>query len=186
MGGNRVGVIRWIFNILVVWLFTGLWHGAGWNFVVWGFYFAVFLVIEKLVRKVLGNSCGNGFIRLVLGHVYVVFAVMVSFLIFNADSLKGAWSDITSLFGARGILDSDSLRECAFVLKNRLGILVIGIIGATPVPVVAWRFVRGKLCDNGNGLFVRIVTVVHVLALFVVCTAYIIDGSFNPFLYFRF
>jgi alginate O-acetyltransferase complex protein AlgI len=146
MGGNRVCVVRWIFNILVVWFFTGLWHGAGWNFILWGVYFAVFLVAEKFVSKLVAklgvnnHNGGNSIVGVIFGHLYVVVAVMISFLIFNADSLMNAWNDITSLFGKTGTLDSDSLRECSFILKNRLGILVIGIIGATPLFKDLWRF----------------------------------------------
>jgi alginate O-acetyltransferase complex protein AlgI len=177
LGGNRVCVARWIFNILVVWFFTGMWHGADWNFIVWGLYFAVFLILEKLFRKL-----GVSIVGKVFGHFYVVLAVMISFLIFNADSLTTAWSDITSLFKVTGILDSDSLRECSFILRNRLGILAIGIIGATPLPKVLWRFCASKM----RVTLQQAVTVLYVLALIILCTAYLIDGSFNPFLYFRF
>jgi alginate O-acetyltransferase complex protein AlgI len=182
LGGNRVSFIRWIFNIFVVWFFTGMWHGAGWNFIAWGLYFAVFLVMEKLVP-----IRGKGAVKVILGHIYVVLAIMISFLIFNADSMSGALNDIMSLVRESGVLDSDGIRECSFVLRNRLGILLIGIIGATPIPALLWSRAALKIrgVRIGNGL-IKLVTGLYVVALIVLCTAYLIDGSFNPFLYFRF
>jgi alginate O-acetyltransferase complex protein AlgI len=175
LGGNRVSFIRWIFNIFVVWFFTGMWHGAGWNFIAWGLYFAVFLVMEKLVP-----IRGKGAVKVILGHIYVVLAIMISFLIFNADSMSGALNDIMSLVRESGVIDSDGIRECSFVLRNRIGILLIGIIGATPIPALLWS--RAALKIRG----VKLVTGLYVVVLIVLCTAYLIDGSFNPFLYFRF
>jgi alginate O-acetyltransferase complex protein AlgI len=177
LGGNRVSFVRWIFNIFVVWFFTGMWHGAGWNFIAWGLYFAVFLVIEKLVP-----IRGKGAVKVMLGHIYVVLAIMISFLIFNADSMSGALNDIMSLVRESGVLDSDGIRECSFVLRNRLGILLIGIIGATPIPALLWSRAVSRL----GSVLVKLVTGLYVMVLIVLCTAYLIDGSFNPFLYFRF
>jgi alginate O-acetyltransferase complex protein AlgI len=175
LGGNRVSFARWIFNIFVVWFFTGMWHGAGWNFIAWGLYFAVFLVMEKLVP-----IRGKGAVKVILGPIYVVLAIMISFLIFNADSMSGALNDIMSLVRESGVIDSDGIRECSFVLRNRIGILLIGIIGATPIPALLWS--RAALKIRG----VKLVTGLYVVVLIVLCTAYLIDGSFNPFLYFRF
>jgi alginate O-acetyltransferase complex protein AlgI len=190
MGGNRVSLIRWIFNILIVWLFTGLWHGAGWNFILWGLYFAVFLVAEKFAGKPvkkfrMQNKGGfNSLIKAAVSHIYVVIVIMISFLIFNGSTVEAAWNDIVRLVKADGGLSKDSLLNCSFTLKNRLGILAIGVVGATPLPVTVWNKIRGFL---GFGDIVSHgLTVIYVLSLFVLCTAYIIDGSFNPFLYFRF
>jgi alginate O-acetyltransferase complex protein AlgI len=178
LGGNRVSVVRWIFNIFIVWLFTGMWHGAGWNFILWGIYFAVFLVLEKIFGRLIGGGLHGGIVKKLLGHIYLVVVIMVSFLIFNSSDLGVAWSDILSMVKSEGVLDSDRLLECSFILRNRLGILLIGIIGATPLPVRIWGL-AGKRVK-------QVVGALGVLALFVLCTAYIIDGSFNPFLYFRF
>jgi alginate O-acetyltransferase complex protein AlgI len=190
MGGNRVSLIRWIFNILVVWLFTGLWHGAGWNFILWGLYFAVFLVAEKFAGKsvkkfqVQNKGGFSSLIKAAVSHIYVVIVIMISFLIFNGSTVETAWNDIVRLVKADGGLSKDSLLNCSFILKNRLGILVIGVVGATPLPVTVWNKIRGFL---GFGDIVSHgLTVIYVLSLFILCTVYIIDGSFNPFLYFRF
>jgi alginate O-acetyltransferase complex protein AlgI len=182
MGGNRVNLLRWIFNILIVWFFTGLWHGAGWNFILWGLYFAVFLVIEKLVGKIMTTKKIKAF----LGHIYVVVVIMVSFLIFNADNLNMAWNDIESLFKFGENLGSDSLLTASFIIRNRLGILAIGIIGATPIPAAVWNFLTLKVKSKLGIIIIKSATALYVLAMLIICTAYIIDGSFNPFLYFRF
>jgi alginate O-acetyltransferase complex protein AlgI len=181
LGGNRVGFPRWIFNVFVVWFFTGMWHGAGWNFILWGLYFAVFLVIERIYGRLPQSGFNKlGKVKAVAGHIYLVVAVMVSFLIFNAENLGMAFRDIVSLVRPFGVLEDESIKESLFILKNRVGILLIGIIGATPVPALVW----GKVSQRVKG--VRVARLLGVLALLVLCTAYIIDGSFNPFLYFRF
>jgi alginate O-acetyltransferase complex protein AlgI len=196
LGGNRVGFARWIFNVFVVWFFTGMWHGAGWNFILWGLYFAVFLVIEKIYGQLPQSGLNKlGKVKDVAGHIYLVIVIMVSFLIFNADNMSIAWRDIVSLVRPMGVLEGKTLGECSFILKNRVGILIIGIIGATPLPALVWGKVsrRVKVASSKTGSIagyaVKIshaVRIFCVLALLVLCTAYIIDGSFNPFLYFRF
>lgn len=168
MGGSRVHVTRHLFNILVVWMLTGFWHGAAWNFIVWGLYFAVLLVIEKtFLLKYLKRFK-------VLSHAYVLFAVVISFVIFNATSLPQVLTDIGGLFG-RGNLPLVST-EAIYYLRSYAVIFVSAIIGATPFPkklVSKWKISQ-------------YVEPVVLLLLLVVVTAYLVDGSFNPFLYFRF
>jgi alginate O-acetyltransferase complex protein AlgI len=173
-----------------------MWHGAGWNFILWGLYFAVFLVIEKIYGQLPQSGLNKlGKVKDVAGHIYLVIVIMVSFLIFNADNMSIAWRDIVSLVRPMGVLEGKTLGECSFILKNRVGILIIGIIGATPLPALVWGKVsrRVKVASSKTGSIagyaVKIshaVRIFCVLALLVLCTAYIIDGSFNPFLYFRF
>ena len=206
MGGNRVCMPRWILNILVVWLFTGLWHGAGWNFITWGLLFAALLVVEKGAGRVFagrkstaGSIDGKRFSKKnltgaaagILKHGYVVFVILVSFLIFHNDSLADAFSDIQSLFaqGSRIAQDAGSVERAvfAYVLRNRIVILCIGLIGSTPLPFWLWTKLRERLltCRIGDRA-VHVLMGLMVLGLMVLCTAYLIDGSFNPFLYFRF
>lgn len=206
MGGNRVCMPRWILNILVVWLFTGLWHGAGWNFITWGLLFAALLVMEKGAGRVFagrkstaGSIDGKRFAKKnlsgavagILKHGYVVFVILVSFLIFHNDSLADAFSDIQSLFaqGSRIAQDAGSVERAvfAYVLRNRIVILCIGLIGSTPLPFWLWTKLRERLlaCRIGDRA-VHVLMGLMVLGLMVLCTAYLIDGSFNPFLYFRF
>ena len=190
MGGNRVGAVRWGFNILVVWLFTGLWHGAGWNFIVWGLLFAVLLVIEKACRnlseKLSASACH---IPAVLKHIYMAGVILISFLIFHNDSLADTLSDIESLMncGNRIATDGAQLKVCAYMLRNRMGIILIGLLGATPVPIWLWKMLENSLKRRHFGdVLVHLLQAVLTVGLLALCTAYLVDGSFNPFLYFRF
>ena len=168
LGGSRVNTARHLFNILVVWMLTGFWHGAAWNFIIWGLYFAVLLVIEKtFLLKHLEHSK-------VLSHVYVLFAVVISFVIFNATSLPQVLTDIGGLFG-KGNLPLVSA-EAIYYLRSYAVVFVLAILGATPMPkklVSKWKISQ-------------YVEPIILLLLLVVITAYLVDGSFNPFLYFRF
>ena len=170
MGGNRVSRPRWLLNILVVWLLTGFWHGAAWNFIVWGLFFAVFLILEKLwLQKHLEKAP-------VLRRVYVLFTVMLSFIIFSADDMGQALSSLASLFGAGGLPLLSA--EFLYTLKSYALLLVIAVIGATPLPARLFRRLGARLQN-----WLEIPALLLILAL---STAYLVDGSFNPFLYFRF
>ncbi len=175
MGGNRVGKRRQLLNILTVWTLTGLWHGAAWNFVLWGLGFAVLLILEKLwLLKVLER-------RHLLAHFYVLFFVLTGFVLFNAVDLAQAFSDLGGLFGFGGIPAVSA--EAIYCLRSFAVVLGAGIIGATPVP----RRLIGRLAGGqaGNRLC-NVAEPVILAALFLLVTAYLVDGSFNPFLYFRF
>ena len=174
LGGNRVSKPRWIFNIAVVWMATGLWHGAAWNFVLWGVFFAVFLMIEKLwLLKYLKKSR-------VLSHIYVMLLVIVSFVIFDAQSVSAVFGAIGSMFGGAATL-SDPM--ALYLLRSNLFVLIISVIGSTPLPAAVFR----KLDKTRVGS--KIFSVVEPLGLVILlaaCTAYMVDGSYSPFLYFRF
>ena len=175
LGGNRVSKPKWFFNIFVVWFLTGFWHGAAWNFIVWGLFFAVLLIIEKLVLlKYLDKSR-------VLSRVYTLVAVGISFVIFNAEDMKEAVSYIGGMFGAGGIPVVST--EFFYYLKNFAVAIVIGIIGATPVVKKTVK----KIFENEKiSKYIWVLEPVGLVVLLVVMTAYLVDGSFNPFLYFRF
>lgn len=175
LGGNRVSRGKWFRNIFVVWLLTGFWHGAAWNFIVWGLYFALLLVVEKLwLGQWLAHHKG-------LGHVYVILLVMISFVIFNAADLAEAGHDIAAMFGA-GDLPLIS-REFVYYLRSYAVLLVLALVGATPLPK---RLVeRWKKNETGNLVLCALEPVV-LAVLLLTMTAYLVDGSFNPFLYFRF
>ena len=175
LGGNRVSRGRWIFNIAVVWAATGLWHGAAWNFVAWGIFFAVLLVLEKLfLKKWLERSP-------VLGHAYVMLLVIISFVLFDATSLRGAGETIGAMFGAGG-LPAVSF-EALYNLRSYAVVLILGIIGSTPLPKLAVERIRKT---SGGAVLINAAEPVALVALLAVSTAFLIDGSFNPFLYFRF
>ena len=175
LGGNRVGKFRWLFNIAVVWAATGLWHGAAWNFALWGLLFAALLMMEKLWL--------SGWLKRhrVISHIYVLFLVMVSFVIFDAESVAAAFSRISAMFGGQAL--PVLTVESVYYLKSYLVILALALIGATPMP-------KKLAALAGKGRYTRvachIAEPVACLVLLTVCTAYLIDGSFNPFLYFRF
>ena len=175
LGGNRVSRLRWIFNIIAVWFLTGFWHGAAWNFIVWGLYFVVFLVLEKLLLAPYIKKAK------VVNHIYVLFLVMISFMIFDAGSLAEAGQNIAGLFGigTRGLVSVESI----YYLKNYFVIFLVAIVGATPLPK---RIYEGLMeMPAGRKIFCVAETVV-MIGLLLVITAFLVDGSFNPFLYFRF
>lgn len=192
MGGSRVGRIRWIVNVLVVWLFTGLWHGAGWNFIVWGLLFAALLVIEKGVGKLYDRKRFLPEMALKgIQHAYVVIVVLVSFLVFHNDSLSGALADIQALFacGSHIARDASDAQAAVFsyLMRNRVVILAVGLIGSTPLPLWVWTKLRERMQAGETGdRVISALKGVLTAGLLVLCTAYLIDGSFNPFLYFRF
>ena len=175
LGGNRVPRGRWIFNIAVVWAATGLWHGAAWNFVAWGIFFAVLLVLEKLFLKKWRERSP------VLGHAYVMLLVIISFVLFDATSLRGAGETIGAMFGAGG-LPAVSF-EALYNLRSYAVVLILGIIGSTPLPKLAVERIRKT---SGGAVLINAAEPVALVALLAVSTAFLIDGSFNPFLYFRF
>lgn len=175
LGGSRVNTVRRFRNIFVVWMLTGLWHGASWNFVIWGLYFAVLLVIEKIfLLRYLDRSK-------VLGHIYVIFTVLISFVIFSSESFSGIWECLSGMFGA-GELPVVS-PEQSYLLRSYAAVLLIAVIGATPLPkMLAEKLKTLKWGDHA----VTIAEPLILAAALVICTAYLVDGSFNPFLYFRF
>lgn len=170
MGGSRVSRWRWVLNILTVWMLTGLWHGAAWNFVLWGLLFAGLLLAEKWI-PVLQRLPG------VLRHGYVLLAVVLSFVLFNADSLAQAGQDFAGLFGFGSL--SLTSAETLYYLKSYAVLFVLGILGSTPVVKNAARRMDGTKAGV-------VLEAAAMLALLIVCTAYLVDGSFSPFLYFRF
>ena len=170
LGGNRVSRGRWIFNILVVWMLTGAWHGAAWNFVLWGMLYAVLLLAEKWIP---GLQKLPSFLR----HGYVLLATVLGFVLFNAESVSQAGSDIAALFGFGGLPVVTA--ETLYYLRSYALLFVLGFVGATPVVKLAAR----KISETKAGPVLELLTLVVLL---LVCTGYLVDGSFSPFLYFRF
>lgn len=175
LGGNRVGVSRYLFNLFVVWLLTGFWHGAAWNFIVWGLYFAFLLMIEKLwLLKYLKRNC-------IRNHLYVIILVIISFVIFDAVSMRQAFSYLKAMFCFGGYpLISE---EFSYYFRSYSIVLTVAMIGATPLPKKIWN----RVCATSVGGNIEIFAEpLAISILLVVCTAYLVDGSYNPFLYFRF
>ena len=176
LGGNRVSKGRWFFNIAVVWFLTGFWHGAAWNFIAWGIYFAIFLLLEKLVLGKLLDKLPS-----VLRHIYVMFFITLSFVIFNANNLTEAFVNISGMFGGQNVPFAST--ETLFFLRSYLPVLIFGAVASTPV----FKYIFGKLAQNKTGKkLVGVLEVIFIFGVLAVVTAYLVDGSFNPFLYFRF
>ena len=175
LGGNQVSKSKWLRNIFIVWMLTGLWHGASWTFVLWGLGFAVLLVAEKLLYKERLEKTH------VLKHVYVLLFVTLSFVLFNASSVKEAALQIGAMFGADGLplVSAESL----YYAKSYAVTFLIAVIGATPL----CKNVVFRLAESARGAQVlAILQPVWLVLLLAACTAFLVDGSFNPFLYFRF
>ena len=170
LGGNRVSRGKWVRNILIVWMLTGLWHGAAWNFVLWGLVFAGLLLLEKWAP---------GLQRLPdpVRQAYVLLAVCLSFVLFNAQSLSQAAGDFAALFGFGGLPVFTA--ETGYYLGSFLPLLLISLLGATPVVRNYGRYLE----KNG---FIRTIQPLFWIGLALVATGYLVDGSFSPFLYFRF
>ena len=175
LGGNRVSKLRNFFNILVVWMLTGLWHGAAWNFVLWGLLFAFLLIIEKtFLLNFLKNSK-------VISRIYTLVIVVISFVIFNATDVGEAFEYIGAMFGAGKIPMVSS--QLFYYFKSYFVTLVIALFGSTPLLKNGIR----KLKENEKtAKLLNIIEIPVLIALLIVITAYLVDGSFNPFLYFRF
>ena len=170
LGGSRVSKLKWLRNVLFVWLFTGLWHGAAWNFVLWGLMFAALLLIEKWVPALQKLPAA-------VRHGYVLVLVAISFVLFNATSLSQAGSDIGGMFGFAGV--PLVTNETLYYLRSYLVVFALALIGATPVMKMA-----GNRLENTR--FAPVLETVFMALLLIFCTASLVDGSFNPFLYFRF
>ena len=166
LGGNRKGKGRQFLNILIVWMLTGFWHGAAWNFLLWGLYFALLLMAEKAGLPV-------------RGRVYTLAAVVLGFVLFDASSLSSALTCVKGLFSLGGLPPVST--QGLYLLKSNLVLLAVAILGATPAPKRLWEQLEAKAPRLSAGL-----APLGMAALLLVSTACLVDGSYNPFLYFRF
>ena len=174
LGGNRQGFAKQIRNICVVWLLTGLWHGASWNFVLWGVYFGVLLIIEKLFLLNILKK-----LPAAVSHVYTLLLVIISWAIFAIDDMGRLGQFIGAMFGAGGsFADANSL----YLLATNAILFVILAVAATPAP----KLLAGKLMAKLGEKSGAIVQNAAFIGIFVLSVAYIVDASYNPFLYFRF
>lgn len=176
LGGNRVSKFRWIFNLFVVWSLTGFWHGDSWNFILWGLYFAVILVVENLfLQNILYK------LPTLLQHIYAKFLIIISFVIFNNENIKDLWISLYNMFNFRGLALYNDFS--VYYLKSYGLLLIISIICATPIlKNIIQKIKKERLGEK----ILSIINPIFNITLIIVVTAYLIDGSFNPFLYFRF
>ena len=173
LGGSRCEKTKIIRNIFVVWFLTGLWHGASWNFIIWGLLFGIVLVIEKLFLQKVLDKAPN-----IFKHIYVLFIVMISFVIFNGENII---NNIQGLFGINNISFINSVS--IHYLKNYLIILIISILACTPL----FKNIIEKLKNNKKiNKVINLLEPIYLVLLLFIVTVYLIDNSYNPFLYFRF
>ena len=175
LGGSRCSRARHIFNILIVWMATGFWHGAAWNFILWGLFYALLLIAEKFF---LLPALQKG---RVLPHVYVLLAVTLGFVLFDAASLRDALHQLGTLFGAGTA--SGLGTEALYMLRSYGVVFALAVLGATPLPAMLLKKAREI---KPLAPVLAVVEPLCTLALLALSTAFLVDGSFNPFLYFRF
>lgn len=176
LGGNRKETIILVRNIFIVWALTGIWHGANWTFVIWGLMYGIMLIIEKLLLTKHLEKMPS-----ILQRIYVLFTVMISFIIFNANSIGEAWNNIIGLFGANG--ESLINASAVYYLKSYLVVLVIAIIGSTPLLKNIIEKLKTK--TNANKI-INLLEPIAMASILTIVTAYLVDNSYNSFLYFRF
>lgn len=178
LGGNRRGAVKQIRNILIVWMLTGIWHGAGWNFLVWGLWFAFWLIMEKLwIRKILEYLPMEG------GHIYTLLIVIIGWVFFEIDSFQHGIQYLSAMFGLNGAGLYDG--EALFMGLENLVLFIIAVVACTPM--VRRAAMRMSQSVTGYGLAVyRVLEKVLPALLIMLSMAYIVDATFNPFLYFRF
>ena len=172
MGGNRVKPLRYCLNIMVIWALTGFWHGANWNFMIWGLYYGVFLLFEKFVLRGRQEKWPRA-----LQHIYGLLAVGLGFVLFDCVRLADAGAAYMALFGFSGGMSHEAL----YYLRSYAAPLLIGVIGATPLPA---RLAK-KLREAAPRTFTAL-TLLGIAVLLAIITASLVDGSFNPFIYFQF
>lgn len=169
LGGNRCSKGRQILNIMTVWLATGIWHGASWNFVVWGVYYGVLLIVEKFFLKDILNRLPS-----VFRHIYTMLIVIIGFVFFRADTLTAAVTYLKTMFGV-GILTGGNELQ---LLSNYYVFILMGIVGSFPVAGLVKKHLKG-----GAYCFAKYVYLVSVFAISVL---FLTGSTFNPFIYFRF
>ncbi len=173
LGGNRVNKLKWLRNILIVWILTGLWHGASWNFVLWGLYYGVLLIIEKVFLGKLIEKLPK-----VLQHIYTLLFVIIGWVIFRVETLSQIGLVLQRMFTWQpsGILDNVILN---FDIFSSLPYILIGVIGALPIiPTIKEKM--------KNGATYHLVSSIASYAVFIICICFLLSATYNPFIYFRF
>lgn len=173
MGGNRVSYSRWILNIMTVWFLTGFWHGASFNFILWGLYYGIILIIEKkFLLKFLEK-------HKIFSHIYSIILILIGFVLFNSNSVLEFIIFIKNMFGLGGIPFVN--QETLFYIKNYLIVIIIAIIFSIPIFKNKMELIYKK-----NKVLCEVIEIVLIILLLIVNTSYIVNESYNPFLYFRF
>ena len=176
LGGNRKGLSRQLINISIVWILTGLWHGASWNFVMWGVYYGIILIIEKLgLLKVL-EKCPA-----VVGHIYSLILIVIGWVIFAVDDMGKVAAYLGMMLGSSQIFIDDAF---IYFFESRIWLLIACVIGSTPLPKIVCSIIAEKLEDRE--VLLGTIETVLFMGIFALSMAFLVSGSYNPFLYFRF
>lgn len=178
LGGNRKGLGRQLFNILIVWALTGIWHGAGWNFLLWGLWFALWLVLEKAGLKRLLDALPRS-----VAWIYNTVVVLVGWVFFGLESSGQILAYLRSMFGLSGLVWYDS--RALFDGLEYIFLFIAAALAAIPL----WHRLGERLEQSTNGYSIALYRVLEKLfpaVLLIASIAYVVDGTFNPFLYFRF
>ena len=174
LGGNRVSKLKWIRNLFVVWFLTGFWHGASWNFIIWGLYFGIILVIEKLFTgKYIEKTK-------ILKYIYSFIIIVISFLIFNSTTINEILTNLKNMLCLNNLEFTN--QETIYYLKSYLILLITSIISATPL----LKNTISKIKNTKYKIIIDIIEPITYITLLILTTSFLIDESFNPFLYFRF
>lgn len=174
LGGSRKGMPRTVFNLAVVWFLTGVWHGASWNFILWGTLYGVVIILEKLFLGKLLDKIPD-----IFGHIYTMLLVILGWVLFDTADLPTAGAYIAKMFGFGGgaFIDSTALYQIA-----TYGItFIICIIGCTNLPKLAVEALKKK-----SAVLVNYGGIAVMTGMFIICAAYLVDQTYNPFLYFNF
>ena len=174
LGGNRVGVPRQILNLLIVWGLTGLWHGASWNFVLWGLYYFFFLCLEKFILKKFFDKIPSP-----IRWLYSMSVVLVGWMIFYFDDFQTLITAFSVAFGHAGNAFTDPVSETLVI--NNVPFILIAAIASTPVLNVIRRLV-----EKSSPLTESILRIVYNIVMLILCVASLVGSTYNPFLYFRF
>lgn len=175
LGGNRCSKIKNIRNILIIWLLTGLWHGDSWNFIIWGIYFGIILLIEKFLLKNILDKLPN-----IIRNIYTLFIVMISFIIFSCDDISQAFSIIKGLFNFKLSLYNGFI---LYYVKSYFIIFLMAIILSSPLLKKNINKLRNNEVFNA---IINVFEVIFIVLVLLLVTSMLIDNSYNPFLYFRF
>ena len=176
LGGNRKGLARQLVNISIVWALTGLWHGASWNFVVWGIYYGIILIIEKLGLLKLLKKCPAA-----IGHIYSLIIIVTGWVIFAVDDLGQAVHYIGMMLGSSGVFAGD---DFMYYFGTRVWLLIACAIGSTPLPKMVCDAALKKL--GKKEALSGVLETLLMIGIMVLSMAFLVSGSYNPFLYFRF
>jgi len=176
LGGNRVGKWRHIANILIVWGLTGFWHGAEWNFIIWGLYYGIILLAEKMFfLQVLEKTPA------VLRYIYTIFLTIIGFTIFNSNGMGGVADSLSAMFGVSGLALYNS--EAIYYTTSYTVPIALAAILSTPLAKNICTRIASKPAGD---IVIAVLKPICYITILIICTASLIDGSFNPFIYFRF